>query len=530
MTNRYLYLTLMAMLSWHAEALAQQSSPQAQAQEKIKYAPRLVVSIAIDQLRTDYLEAFAPLYGSDGFKKLLAKGLVYENASYPYSNTDRASAIASLATGVSPYYHSIIGERWLSKETLRPVSCTDDPRQQGGAPGPQQIQVSTLGDELKAATRGLAKVFAIAPQQDAAILSAGHAADGALWLDTSTGLWTTSTYYLPSIPSWALTFNELHAPAKTPSKLLWEPVFPLAGTFNYYQHVGDIKPFSLSLKSERKFIEYQNSGLINQDVTDLSLQCITNQAMGFDRVTDLLCITYYAGTFDHKPVSECQMELQDTYVRIDRELNRLIKAVESKIGAEHVVFVITSTGYSEEESADYAAYRIPTGTFPMDRNANLLNMYFGAIWGQGSYVETCFKNQIYLNHKMLTSKRLSLTDAGRRAQEFLSQLEGVRNVHTALGLLSSQNPQTEKIRNGFHPEHNGDILIEVAPGWRLINDNTRESYVSRAAFTQFPLIFYGTGMPAERIKTPVTIDRIAPTIAKTIRIRAPNACSAEPLF
>ena len=62
------------------------------------------------------------------------------------------------------------------------------------------------------------------------------------------------------------------------------------------------------------------------------------------------------------------------------------------------------------------------------------------------------------------------------------------------------------------------------------NENTQEKQLSRASFTQFPLIIFGAGTKAERIKTPITIDRIAPTIAKTIRIRAPNACSSEPLF
>ena len=168
---------VMAVLGFQAEA---------QGQEKIQYAPRLVVNITIDQLRTDYLKAFEPLYGADGFKRLLTQGLVYENASYPFSNIDRASAIASVITGVSPYYHSIIGERWLDKESLRPVLCTDDTKQ-AGLDSPNQLLVSTLGDELKVATQGQSKIFAFAPQKDAAILSAGHAADGAFWLDTQTG-------------------------------------------------------------------------------------------------------------------------------------------------------------------------------------------------------------------------------------------------------------------------------------------------------------------------------------------------------
>ena len=502
---------------------------EAQGQETIQYAPRLVVNITIDQLRTDYLKAFAPLYGADGFKRLLAEGLVYDNASYPFSNIDRASAIASVVTGVSPYYHSIIGERWLQKETLRPMACTDDPKQ-AGLPSPNQLQVSTIGDELKVATQGQAQIYAIAPYQDAAILSAGHAADAAFWLDSQTGQWKTSTYYLNALPSWILSTNELRAPSANIKKVVWEPLFELTGSFNYYQHVGDQKPFKHTFKGERKFMEYLTSGLVNSDVTEMAQQCVTNQGVGYDRVTDLLCLTYYAGTFDHKPVSECQLELQDTYVRLDQELAKLIRSLERILGAEHILFVITSTGYCDEEAPDYAQYRIPTGAFYIDRTANLLNMYFGAIWGQGRYVETCFKNQIFLNHQLLESKRISLTDAGQRAQEFISQLEGVRNVYTALQLLGGNNPQIYKIRNGFNPERNGDILIEVSPGWQLVNETTQDQQLSRASYTQFPLIIFGTGIQAGKVSTPVTIDRIAPTIAKTIRIRAPNACSAEPLF
>ena len=511
---------VLAVLGFQAEA---------QGQEKIQYAPRLVVNITIDQLRTDYLKAFEPLYGADGFKRLLTQGLVYENASYPFSNIDRASAIASVITGVSPYYHSIIGERWLDKESLRPVLCTDDTKQ-AGLDSPNQLLVSTLGDELKVATQGQSKIFAFAPQKDAAILSAGHAADGAFWLDTQTGQWKTSKYFLNEMPSWILSTNELRSPAANINKVTWQPVMELSGTFNYYQHVGDQKPFKHTFKGERKFIEYQASGLVNSDITEMAQQCVTNHGVGYDRVTDLLCLTYYAGTFDHKPVSECQLELQDTYVRLDQELAKLITILEHILGADHVLFVVTSTGYCDEESKNYAQYRIPTGTFYMDRTANLLNMYFGAIWGQGRYVETSFKNQIFLNHKLLESKRISLTDAGQRAQEFISQLEGVRNVYTALQLLSGNNPLVAQVRNGFNPERNGDIMIEVSPGWQLANETTQEQQLSRASFMQFPLIIYGTGIQPEKVNTPVTIDRIAPTIAKTIRIRAPNACSAEPLF
>ena len=87
MKNRYIYITLLAVLGWNAESTAQNGARQ---------VPRLVVNITIDQLRSDFLEAYAPLYGEQGFKKLMAQGRVYENASYPLIQTDRASSISTI--------------------------------------------------------------------------------------------------------------------------------------------------------------------------------------------------------------------------------------------------------------------------------------------------------------------------------------------------------------------------------------------------------------------------------------------------
>jgi len=228
-------------------------------------------------------------------------------------------------------------------------------------------------------------------------------------------------------------------------------------------------------------------------------------------------------------VTECQIELQDTYVRLDQELSRLINHIEQQIGKERVLFVITSTGHTDEESADYEKYRIPTGTFYMNRTANLMNMYFGALWGNGKYVEAHFHNHIFLNHRLLEVKKVSMAEATSRAQEFLVQFSGVRNVYTSLQLLTGNNENLYKTRNGFNPERCGDIIIETAPGWRLIDEDTQENQLTRASFVPFPIIFFGAGTRADHVTLPVTTDRIAPTIARAIRIRAPNACSAEPL-
>ena len=500
---------MLAVLGWNAETAAQKGTKQ---------VPRLVVNITIDQLRSDFLEAYAPLYGEQGFKKLMTQGRVYENASYPLVQPDRASAISTILTGTVPYYHSIVGQSWINRETLRPQYCTEDNRQ-NGIVGPHHLAVSTLGDEMKVTSNGKALVFAVAPFADAAVLSAGHAADGALWLDEQNGQWTTSQYYSNEHPFISLGFNELSHPSRDIDRLRWVPLGQ--------ERIFD---FRHVFKGHKKYQEYQTSGLINAHVTDLALAYVRQKGMGKDSITDLLCLTYYAGSLGHQPMSECQLEMKDTYLRLDQSIGTLISQLEEKIGRKDILFVVTSTGYCDPEQTDYAKYRILTGTFYINRAAGLLNMYFGAIWGQGRYIETCTDNQLYINHKLLEQKRVALTDFCQRARDFLLQMEGVKNVYNALQLLSENNSQTAKVKNGFHPQHNGDILIEVNPGWHLQNEETGEDRVSLASAIPFPIILYGADIQSEQVNTPVTTDRIAPTLSRAIRIRAPNACSSEPLF
>ena len=457
MRNRYLYITLLSILGFSAEATAQ----------AIAQAPQLVVSIAVDQLRTDYLETYAPLYQQAGLKRLLAEGLVYPNASYSFAPVDRASATASLLTGSTPYYNGITGLEWLDRETLRPKNIVDDGQK---GPSPAILATSTLGDELKITTAGAAKVFAFAAQPENAILAAGHAADGAVWL--SEGQWHIASYYTPE-NQWLSWYTRQYPPAAD----------------------------------------------ANNSITDLAVKCVEQSGIGQDDKTDLLCVAY---TVQHDAMG---------YQMLDYQLAKLVSGILYKLPKERVLFVITGTGTTEEErEGENERYRIPTGKFYINRTANLLNMYLGAVYGNGKYVETCFHNQLYLNHQLLDKKNLNRSEVLRHSQEFILQLAGVRNVYTASQLMTSDSQLLQRVRNGFNVEKCGDLLIDIQPGWELVNEDMHSSTVSRASYIPFPIIFFGADIKAERIQTPVTVDRIAPTVARAIRIRAPNACSSEPLF
>ena len=145
-------------------------------------------------------------------------------------------------------------------------------------------------------------------------------------------------------------------------------------------------------------------------------------------------------------------------------------------------------------------------------------------------METYHNQQIYLNHKLLEQKQLNLTEVQEKSAEFLMQFSGVNEAYSANRLLlGSWTPEIHKIRNGYHRKRSGDLVIDVLPGWSIVDENSHENKVVRHSFIPSPLIFIGHSVKPAIIQTPVTIEHIAPTLAHFIRIRAPNACNSAPI-
>ncbi len=446
-----------------AAVLIAASAAEAQAQQ-LRPAPRLVVNITVDELRSDLLEYFAPLYGSDGFRRFAGEGRVYESAACTFSPVDRASATACIATGASPHYNNIIAQQWLQRDGLRTAYCVYDKRY---AASPANMASSTIGDELKVSTDGRALVFGVAFDQDAAILSAGHAADGAFWMNGASSKWTTSAYYPAASQTWARAYNPQTPPADTETR--------------------------------------------NDAVARLALGCMTDHAMGRDEVTDYIAVTLSAG--GDRGTGQ-RLEMESVYKSLDTTLGAIVNGARKLAGEGNVLFVLTGTGHTEEAETDYARYKIPTGTFYINRTSQLLNMYLSAVYGGGTWVEAYYKNQIYLNHKLIEDKKVAYSELIQRSKDFLRTVSGVSSV--------TETPYDTAIT--------GDLWIEACPGWKIVNEDTNESYQSGKAYVPFPVVFLGPGVVAGRQSGPITTESIAPTIARAIRIRAPNACSATPLF
>lgn len=517
--TRFLVLALLCCLS----------ASSAQATE----VPKVVVSIMVDQLRGDYLEKFTHLYGEEGFKKLFAEGRVYTNGYYSHTSPDRSSGTASVYTGTTPYYHGITGNRFMQRNNLRVAGIVDDTNEANmgintfEGSSPNNLLVTTLADELKIATKGHAYVCSIAPERDMAVLAGGHAPNAVLWLSEDCAKWATSAYY-GGIPAWTRSYNRREGTRFDWAEMAWEPYFA-TGVYSYSVYDGIPREFHYTFrKGDAEAIRrYKTSALINDEVTMLAKTCVAGAMFGRNKTTDMLCVGYYAGNYEHSPESERPIELQDIYCRLDRNIAELIRAVEDKVGVGNALFVVTSTGYADAHRPDSKLFTLPAGELKMDRCCALLNIYLGALYGKDNYVEGSYLNEIYLNRALIEKRQIKMSELFDRCTEFLCQVSGVKRVYPSLELLSGA--ADAEVRAAYNADRSGDLLLEVAPGWTLVDDRWSERIYYNRTHVPVPIMFYGGGFDAQCHRTPVAVESIAPTIAHILRISAPNACATRPI-
>ena len=166
---------------------------------------------------------------------------------------------------------------------LRPMNCVEDANFMGNytdeSTSPSQLLTSTIADELKIATRNKGLVYAIAPFRDAAILGAGHAGNGAFWLNNNTGKWCSTTYY-NEFPWWLSQYNDRKSPDYRIKDMVWTPALP----FTNYTFLPEWRnePFKYKLDGERtnKFRRLITSPFINEEVNLLTEELLNKSTIG----------------------------------------------------------------------------------------------------------------------------------------------------------------------------------------------------------------------------------------------------------
>ena len=499
--------------------------------------PRLIVGITIDQLRTDYLEILQSRFGQGGFRRLMQEGAMMEQVTYELDNPDATAAIAVLATGSYPFQNGISSQMVFDPQTLRRHSAFFDMQYIGNATdgfwSPRALLSSTLADELKLASQQSSKVYSIAPNAEEALISAGHSADGAYWIDDKTGLWCSTTYY-KEFPGFLSSLNHGQPLFCDAASKAWDSQLLTQNGICALTPYQTCNPYFSHKFQQSKQVMYtwiKTSPIINEAVGQMARLFLTNGRVGIASTrTDMLQLTFYAGTYQHAATEVYPCELEETYLRLDKTIEELLKVIDQKVGLQNTLIYVMGTGDTNSNTTDVPGLTL--GEFNANRCTALLNIQLNSLYGQGQWIEGFEDQQIYLNHKLIEQKQLQLDDVAREAAKFVALFSGVDEVFTAQQLLHEDYSQRiSRIRNSYRKAGGGDLVILLQPGWNLrLNDKTQPRPQVRHDLCPGPcIIFAPSFIQAQRITSPVEATIIAPTVARAIKIRAPSGCRALPL-
>lgn len=527
-------VALQTLSQVYAASLQGEAAPSARVASDRKttdYAsrPKLVLSIVVDQLRTDYLEYLQQLMGEEGFRRLMTQGVYLRDVDFGVSGLDAVSGTSMIYTGAYPNVNGVTGASRYDAQALRNV-----PSLQSATAGysPENLKLSTISDEVAIDGAGLATIYAIAADPQQAVVMAGHAGTGAFRLDASRGNWATLPYYGDNQQASFMLSRRPSLSARIDT-MQWKPILSDLSKYPGIPAQKRQYPFRHTFPSRARDVYdmFAASARCNEEVTTLAIDCIRTLSMGKRDVIDMLNIAYTAAPFKYVKDGDYRLELEDTYLRLDLQLARLLNAVDQYVGADNAVVMLTSTGYYDDATPVDARYRIPAGDFSARRAMSLLNSFYCARYGNADYVAAYENGRFHLNRKLLQQRDIPLTEAAEAGKDFLERMSGVAEAYTTEEVTSSSLPALQPLQRITDPREGGDIIISVTPGWNLIDDTRVPSTTTpvRLSATETPAFFMAPSLTAVTIDTPVDATALAPTFSRILRIRSPNGAAAKPV-
>ena len=341
--------------------------------------PKLVVGIVIDQMRWDYLYRYQKRYTDSGFMRLLNEGFSCENTVIPYVPSVTAIGHTCIYTGSVPSIHGIAGNNFVKNgkkvyctddDTVKPVGSTSE----AGLMSPRNLWVTTIGDEMKIASNGRAKVVGVALKDRASILPAGHNPDGAFWFDDKSGNFITSTYYMNQLPKWVEAFNNKKLPEHYLSEK-WNTLYPkdtyTESTSDENEYENGIKKgvkATLPLNLPELYKKYgyniiRNTPFGNSLTFDMAKAAIDGEQLGADDETDLLAVSCSSTDYIGHQVGTHAVETEDTYLRLDKAIADFLSYLDAKVGKGNYLVFLSADHGAMNNARFLQDRRIPAGNW-----------------------------------------------------------------------------------------------------------------------------------------------------------------------
>ncbi|MCC7301163.1 MAG: alkaline phosphatase family protein [Bacteroidia bacterium] len=510
--------------------------------------PKLIVGIVVDQMRYDYLYKYWEKYGSGGFKRLIGEGFICRNTQFNYMPTYTGPGHASIYTGTTPSVHGIISNSWYSAEKSKMMYCSEDPQTTGtgtvereGMMSPVNMLSTTFCDEWKLFTNFGARVYGVSLKDRAAILPAGHSANGAFWLESKSGHWISSSHYMKELPKWVQEENKKDKVGLYLSSD-WNTLLPIA---KYTESAPDNNPHEGLYAGEtapvfphklKEISQKSGKGLIkatpfgNTLLKDFAIELIRNEQLGKGKVTDIVAISFSSPDYIGHQFGPQSVELEDTYLRLDKDLADLLSFLDTWLGKGQVLVFLTADHAAAEVPSYVMTRKMPGGYYDEKGATDSLKK-----WSFKKYGDTLMRNhsnfQIFLDEKKILAKGLSLVQVEEQFAEWILRFKGVTESVTGHQLRSTsfvQRPYAT-MQAGYHPRRSGNVLYNLSPGW-IEYETTGTTHGSPWSYdTRVPLIWYGWKIPKGESSVLCHITDIAPTISIWMNMNFPTGCTGIPI-
>ena len=475
--------------------------------------PKLLLVIAVDQFRYDYLTKYRSEYNA-GLAQLLTQGAVFTNANYEHMPTVTAVGHATMLTGASPVLSGIVGNEWYEKEIGKITTSVQDLQSElvggdGVGSTPKRLLVSTVADEIKMAGRGESKTIGISLKDRSAILMPGRMADAAYWFAAENGSWVTSTWYMKNLPAWVAAHNARRPADKYLSKP-WTPIW------------GGAPLRAMTSKPDTMFYDgVEKSPFGNEIVVEMAELAVENEKLGQHAATDVLALSFSSNDLVGHRYGPDSPETRDMSVRTDRDLGRLFAYLEKKIGMRNVLVALTADHGVSPKPEVNTARKMPGGRIKTKDMMDLVDTTLQARFGPGKWSVGKSGEQHYLDPALL--EQYGPARVREAAAEAVRNFPHVLRVYTKDQLLRGQAGQDKigtRTANGYHSSRGADVVIVLEPYWIFGTDTT--SHGSPFNYdSHVPLIIMGAGVKPGRYHQAAAVNDLAPTLATILEVEVP---------
>jgi predicted AlkP superfamily pyrophosphatase or phosphodiesterase len=505
--------------------------------------PKLVVVIVIDQFRGDYLERYRDHFGDGGFRVFLDRGAYFTDCNYDYANTRTAPGHATLFTGSYTSGHGIVANEWWDPQKKKLVTSVEDdttklvgvdhdakpaPAEPGrGTPGasPHNLLSDTLGDELKLATGGKARVFAVSLKDRAAVLPAGFSGDAAYWIDQKSGDWITSTYYRPDLPEWVRNFNGSHRAEK-----FWNREWKDTDG----NVLGSTKPRSGKDGVPAGFYEVVGSTPFANDYQlEFAKELVLYEKLGAGPATDLLVISLSANDILGHQVGPDSPQMRSMALDLDRSLAEFFGFVGHQIGMANV-WMALSADHGVAPLPDFAkTLRLPAANLDAKALREKINSLLSKKYAKKAdyvldldYPLTWLSGDAFAGTPGGKDESVAEADVGEAMKQ-----AGLAGYYTKSQLARGEIPATEIGRRYAHSYSpvGGWYVIGIPVPFQVGTTKGTDHATAFSYDTHVPLAFYGLAFQPGTYRTHAEPVDLTVTLASLLGINAPAQATGRVL-